>query len=198
MVKRQSTWAIGLSILFLICLSFFMLKKHPGDFSINFVANLFATLIGVILGFPTAQLLEEIRTKRIQTERANYLLNVIRAEITHDRALLNQILDELVPNAVIFYSLRLGTWKSITSQDLDNIDDMQLVEQVSRLYFEFEHLNRKIDEQFQMHYSAIRASTEYGRLRTGVVGAIRVHATNTIPVCDNVLNSLEERLGILE
>lgn len=198
MAKRISAWWISGLVFILAVVSIFMSVFFPGDFTTNFIANLFATLIGVGIGIPSGQYLEERLSESYKTKRSNYLLNVLRSEISHNKALIEQVISQLTPNVVIFYSLRLGTWKGITSTDLDSFDDLSLVEEISRLYFEFEHLVRKIDAQLQMTYSAVRASTDYPRLKAGIVSAIRTHASTIIPFCDRVLSMLDARLGAEE
>lgn len=78
---------------------------------------------------------------------------------------------------------------------LDSIKNKKLVRDLSRIYYEYEHMCRKIDVQLQSAYSAFRTSTNYMQSRQGLVSAIMVHAKSLLKLTTEVLTEIDSELS---
>jgi len=72
----------------------------------------------------------------------------------------------------------MNTWRATSLQEFEGIISHELLRKIFRIYYEFEHMSRKIDTQFNMHYSVIRATSVYLQERKNIVDSILLHASN--------------------
>jgi len=159
----------------------------------DFFSNLFATLIGVLIGIPVALWVDRLTSSSHQRAQAKRILTAISDELTHNLGLLKQMRNELQKN-VIFYNLDLSAWLATTSRGLESLRNYDLVRQVSSLYYEFQHLSRKVDVQFQMHYSTLLTSPNYNEIRSSLVGPIVAHAAQLEKTTSEVMLIVKKEL----
>ncbi len=80
-----------------------------------------------------------------------------------------------LPTMVIFYNLDLSTWNSLSFKKLDILDNFEIVKAINHVYYEYQHLSRKVDIQFQTHYSTLLAMSNYNQIRQSIVSPILAH-----------------------
>ncbi|MBC7113350.1 MAG: hypothetical protein H5T34_04955 [Candidatus Methanomethyliales bacterium] len=158
------------------------------------IASFIATLLGVLLGIPSALWIDRKIKLCNERERAIAVLSALKEEINHNVSLLKQIQKELSSSSVIFYNLDLNTWRATSLEDFETIIDHDVICRIFRLYYEYEHLSRKIDVQFHMHYSPTRALQGYLKEREVIVNAILVHAAVLEKESEQLLNKIDEEL----
>jgi len=141
----------------------------------DFIVELVATICGVAIGIPVAFWIDRRSRLRSQREKAITILKSLKEEINHNLGLLRQMGKELKPNSVIFYNLDMNTWRTISLGEFIGVISEGIINRIFRLYYEYEHFSRKIDVQFNMHYSAMRAMGNiYMIERERIVNAILV------------------------
>lgn len=152
----------------------------------NLVSNSTATLIGVILGIPTALFINRQITKVEETKVAEYkrteqvlrkkqLLSIIRESLEENLALLEQMESELAPNYVIFYNVDTELLESTSSVKYEFIDNLRFNRLIDSIRYELLHLHRKVELQLEIEYGGYRAIRGYFEKRTPLVGAILSH-----------------------
>jgi hypothetical protein len=166
------------------------------EFWSSFLSGLIATMIGVATGIPIALWLDRKIAARHRKEDAIRVLAALKDEITHNIALLKQMRGEL-PSAVIFYNLNLSTWEATSASRLEAVENYELVRHISRIYYEFQHLSRKVDVQFHMHYSALLAMNNYDKIRASIVVPIIAHAATLEKESESLLAEIDEELSRL-
>ena len=140
------------------------------------IATFAATLLGVGLGIPSALLIDRRLKLREKREGAVNVLSGLREEINHNIDLLGQIQRELNPNTMIYFNMDLNIWRATSLRDFEGTVSHKLLRHIYQIYYEYEHLSRKIDTQFSMHYSVVRTTDIYAGERTTIVAAIINHA----------------------
>lgn len=163
------------------------------------VISFLATLFGVLLGIPVALYLDRRTRRSHERERARGLLLALKEEINRNVNLLKQIQNELKPNSIIYYNIDTNTWAKMTSlEDFELTIDSKLLRHIYRVYYEYGHLNRKIDTQFSMHYSVVRAMKEYLQERQIIVNAILEHASKLETESNQLVKEMDEELARLK
>jgi len=162
----------------------------------SFLSELIATMIGVATGIPIALWLDRKIAARHRKEDAIKILTALKDEITHNIALLKQMQGE-PPSEVIFYNLSLSTWEATSGRRLEAVENYELVRHISRIYYEFQHLSRKVDVQFHMHYSVLLAMSNYDKIRGSIVGPIIAHASTLEKESESLLAEIDEELSRL-
>lgn len=149
-----------------------------------------APLLGVLFGIPFAFWIDRKTKERSKRERAIAVLSALKEEINHNVGLLKQIQNELKPNSMIYYNVDMNTWRATSLEEFEGIVSHKLLRHIYRIYYEYEHMSRKIDTQFTMHYSVVRAMGKtYMKEREHIVGAILTHAK---PLHDESKQLIEE------
>jgi hypothetical protein len=142
------------------------------DIAIQFTATLF----GVLIGIPVALGIDRIITKGREKGKAVFVLTALKEELIHNLELLKQIINELTaPTTMIYYNMDTNTWRTVKLEDFEGIINHEILRRIFAIYYEYEHLNRKIDTQFSMHYSVVRAMPTYEEERRRIIGSIRQH-----------------------
>lgn len=136
----------------------------------EFFVEIVATFFGVAGAF---YLDRRIRASN-QKEKARAILSSLKEEINHNIDLLRQIQVALKPTTVIFYNLDKNVWSAISLSEFVGVISKGIMDRIFRLYYEYEHFNRKIDMQFHMTYGAFSVSTGYMKGRKALVDAIQV------------------------
>ena len=158
----------------------------------GFASEFLAVVLGLYLGINLDRYIQERKGK----ETKSSILKAIKDEIECNKEHLTQIQKNLAtPSTIIFYTLSLGTWKSTSEKMLDSIKNQELVRDISRIYFEYEHMCRKIDVQLQSAYSIERASPYYMKFRKDLVKAIMTHAEMLLKMSDLVLIEIDKELS---
>jgi len=175
-----------------------------GQLAINFFGSFFGVLISILFAFSIQALFESKQEKkRIETENKRQIdesldiLKALKDEINHNIELLKQMIREL-PTIVIFYNLQLSTWNSISITKLEALKNFSLVKEVSRIYYEYEHLSRKVDIQFQMHYGPIRIpnlNLIYEDIRNSIIKPILMHANILIEDSKKLIEKIDKELS---
>ena len=70
-----------------------------------------------------------------------------------------------------------------------------LLSKLSKLYYEFGHMERKIDRQFEMHYSAFSATAEYSEERRKLITAIIMHCRQELEPTKEMIELLETEIN---
>lgn len=144
-------------------------------FDVDFLKNLLVTLIGMVIGILFALYINRLilksqeKKERLKEEKTKKwkVLNILKSievEIKNNIDILRTIESDL-PKMAIFYHLDLSAWKSFPLAEIYSIDNIELIKGLSWLYYEYEYIQRKIDIQFQMHYSSFRAINDYKNIR---------------------------------
>jgi hypothetical protein len=179
------------------------------DFAIQFGAGALATLVGVVIGIPAALYVnrmisgwqrqaERAREQQHRRQEEVSVLQGLLDELGRNEWLLKEMRDEL-PNGVIFYTLDTSFWEAASGRQIQCLENFELVARLSRLYYEFQHLKRKIDAQFEMHYSAARALSDYRLQREGLVGAILAQIDDrVVGLRDEVAAAVRNEIETLE
>jgi len=161
------------------------------DIAIQFLATLF----GVLIGIPAAFWIDRKITKGHDKERAISILTALKEEITRNLALLKQIQTELSQYTnMIFYDIDTNTWRAVSLEDFEGIINNEVLRHIYRIYYEYEHLNRKIDAQFSMHYSVVRESKTYLEERRQIVGAILQHEIPLEKETDQLIQDIQKEI----
>ena len=84
-------------------------------------------------------------------------------------------MQQQLPSLTITYNLDLSIWEATSSERLNTITNFDLIRRISRIHYEYQHMNRKIDAQFQLFYSTARALKTYRQLKQFLVDAILLH-----------------------
>lgn len=160
------------------------------DIAIQFVATLF----GVLIGIPTAFWLDRRITASHERERAKAVLTALREEVNHNLELLRQMQGEFKAGSVmIYYNMDMNTWRATSLEDFEGIIKHEILRCIFTIYYEYEHLSRKIDVQFNMHYSVVRAM-DYSKEREQIVGAILIHASRLEKGSEQLIKEMESEL----
>ena len=147
------------------------------DVAIQFIVTLFGVLGGVLGAF----WLDHILTKGHEKERAIFVLTALKEELIHNLGLLKQIINELYgPTTMIYYNMDMNTWRTVKLEDFEGIISHGILRRIFAIYYEYEHLSRKIDTQFSMHYSVVRAMPTYEEERRQIIGSIRKHIVDNL------------------
>jgi hypothetical protein len=174
--------------------------KSNGQLAINFYGSFFGVLISVLLAFAGQAVLQKrqensqraLEDKKLIKE-AIVVLKAIKSEMNHNIDLLNQMVREL-PTMTIFYNLQLSTWKSTSITKLDSLKNFAIIKNISRIYYEYEHLSRKVDIQFQLHYGYIRTNPNYEEIRKSIVNPIILHASILAEESKIILEEIDNEL----
>ena len=167
-----------------------------------FFTGLATIVIGVGLGIPFGLWLNR-RTEKLQhrqeeeraRQRALSLLKALQEEVRHDLDLLNQLAGELKNSKVPFYSLDTDMWEFVGGQVAEVISSDVILSPISRLYFEFDHLKRKIDALFRLYADPLMISSDVWADRyTTLSGSILAQLPPTKQLCENVLALLNDEV----
>jgi len=140
----------------------------------NFLIQLSATFIAVIIGIPIALWLNRKYTEYKKREEKNSLIDFLNQNLKENLRLIEDMKKHFSNGIVIFYNVDLASW-SLISQKVQLLDDTDLQKKIFSLYYKLEHLSRKIDRQFEMHYSAFQAMGNYQKQRAGLIESIVKH-----------------------
>lgn len=163
-----------------------------------FLPTLVATIVGVTLGIPIGLWLNrrasEYQRHREEEQAGQRKLSVLKAlqeEAAHNLDLLNQIEDQLNKNEVPFYSLDTDMWALLGGEVAQAVTSENILTRVSLLYFEFDHMKRKLDAVFQIHAYPNVAARSLGEQRfTGLCKSILLQLPPTKNLCNEVLSML--------
>lgn len=165
-----------------------------GEIVVSFVS----TLLGVLLGIPVALLLDRKMGERKKREKAICVLTSLKEEINHNIALLGQIQTQLLPNTMIFFNLDMNVWRATSIEEFEGTISHSLRREIFSIYYEYEHLSRKVDTQFNMHYNAARTIQNYGEERRRIVQAINEHARTLTLQSQTSVTNIELEITTLE
>ena len=164
----------------------------------TFLSTLSATFIGVLgaLGVQEYIMRKGLRLKKKEErERKKYILEIVKGEIEHNIKLLEQIHDEYQKSTWSGYYNLDTTSKQATWSDLIKIEESaKFIYDLSRTYYEYEHMNRKLDLQLRLVSDANIHPTVADFRRT-VVRSIVVHTTSLISGSKDRLKEIEEKLN---
>jgi hypothetical protein len=165
-----------------------------------FFTELAAAIAGVGLGIPfglwlnrRAEEFQRRREEKQAKERRIWLLKALQEEVEHNLKLLNQLEGELKSNQVPFYSLDTDMWEVLGSQVAQDISSEKILTSASRLYFEFDHMKRKIDALFQLVVNPLMSASQAWQQRLSALsGSILAHLPPTKQLCEEVLDLIKD------
>jgi len=163
-----------------------------------FLPALVATIVGVALGIPIGLWLNrrasEYDRQREEEQARQRRLSVLRAlqeEVAHNLDLLEQIEGQLRKRGLPFYSLDTDMWPLLGSEVAQAVTSEKTLTLVSRLYFEFDHMKRKLDAIFQIYANPVMAASDLSTQRfTELSNSILAQLPDTKNRCKEVLNIL--------
>lgn len=161
---------------------------------VDIIIRFLAPLLGVLFGVPFAFWIDRKTRERSKRERAITVLSALKEEINHNIGLLKQIQAQLTPKSMIFYNMDMNTWKATSLEEFEGIISHKLLRHIYRIYYEYEHMSRKIDTQFNMHYSVVRATKTYPQERQTIIGAILTHAKPLEKESEQLIEEMETEL----
>lgn len=161
----------------------------------DIIIRFLAPLLGVLFGIPFAFWIDRKTREKIKRERAIAVLSALKEEINHNIGLLKQIQAQLTPKSMIYYNMDMNTWRATSLEEFEGIISHKLLRHIYRIYYEYEHISRKIDTQFNMHYSVVRAMNTYLKERQTIVGAILKHAESLEKESEQLIKEIETELA---
>jgi hypothetical protein len=171
----------------------------------DFVSSVLATLLGALIGIPTALWIDRSISKRREAEKArtrqdiadqrrNQLVQVLLESLRKNYALVEQMEQELRPERVIFYNVDTQLLESSGSIKYEIIDDLDLNHRLDSIRYELLHLHRKVELQLEIEYSSYKMIDNYMQRRATLVGAIREHLPRIKQEIADALSILEVQL----
>jgi len=162
------------------------------------------TLVGAFIGVSGAFAIQSHFMKKSlklrgeeEKKRRRYFLEILKNEIEHNVDLLKQIQKEYQnPNWVGYYNLDTTNKQAVWAELVKMEENAQFVNNLSRTYYEYEHINRKIDFQLNSAMFSIR-DQRIANLRFAVVQGIVLHVSSLLKGSVDRLNEIEEKLSSL-
>jgi hypothetical protein len=164
------------------------------DLAVQFLATLF----GVLLGVPTALWIDRWTSLRHDKQKAVAVLSALKEEINHNIGLLKQIESELTPTSIIYYNMDMNRWRSTSIGNFEGIVNHKVMDKIFRIYYEYELQSRKIDAQFDMHYSVVRATKDYVRERENIVNSILAQIPGLKSDSEAIIKDIEGEIARLK
>jgi len=155
----------------------------------DFVVQAAATLLGVMWGIPIALWLNKQYSLFKKSEERRILINFLSENLKDNLRLIEDMALPFTGNNVVFFNLNLGAW-SLFSQKIYLIDDLDLQRKILSIYYKLEHFSRKVDRQFEMHYSSFRAMRNYGEERAALVQSILLQISPIKEEINEILKQL--------
>lgn len=167
-----------------------------------FLPTLVATIVGVALGIPIGLWLNrrasEYQRHREEEQAEQRKLSVLKAlqeEVAHNLDLLNQIEGQLNNNQVPFYPLDMDMWALLGDEVAQAVTSENILTRVSLLYFEFDHMKRKLDAIFQLYANPVMAASSLWKQRFTVLSqSILTQLPPTKKLCKEVLRMLKKEV----
>ena len=168
-----------------------------------FLPSLIATLVGAALGIPIGLWLnrrageyQRHREEQQARQRKVAVLKALQEEVTHNLHLLNQMEDQLNKGGMPFYSLDTDMWMLLGGEVAQAVASEDMLTRVSRLYFEFEHIKRKLDAVFRNYADPDVAARGLGTERTAELRAATLgHMSPAKSLCKEVLELLRQEIA---
>lgn len=126
----------------------------------DFIVQLAATLIGVIFGIPVALWLNRRYSKYIKKDEKDSLINFLKNNLDNNHGILKKMQHDFASGFVVMEYLDIGSW-SLFSQKINLLENIELERKILDTYYNLQQLSRKIDRQFEMHFSTFRAMNSY-------------------------------------
>lgn len=148
-------------------------------------------ILWVILGFE----LERRRDSKNRKERLVGALEMIKDEIERNIGLCEQIQNELTkdPGFVQYYLLKTTTWTSVASVLVD-LKSPKLAKQIASEYFDYEHLNRRINARFEFFKTGDPSNVIHARAFANITGSVIVGVKDLQVSSKNVVNAIKTQL----
>jgi uncharacterized protein YacL (UPF0231 family) len=167
-----------------------------------FFPGLVATVIGVALGIPLglwvnrqASEFQRRQEEKRASQRKLAVLEALQEEVRHNLELLNQLEGEIKSNQVPFYTLDTDTWGFLGGELAQIVSPETVLTRTSRLYFEFDHMKRKMDALFELFANPLMGASSVWKQRySALSGSILVHLPPTKQLCDEVLELLKDEI----
>lgn len=168
--------------------------------------QLATTFIGVALGIPVGLWLNKRASEfqhRQEEEQARQrklaILKALIAEVKHNQDLLNQMEGELKSGQVPLYSLDVDMWGLIGGEVAQVISSGLILTKTSSLYFEFDHMKRKIDALFQLDANPVMsASSLFPQRFQSLADSMLAHLPSAKSLCNEVHQLLSNEINDVE
>jgi hypothetical protein len=165
----------------------------------GFIGTLLGAFIGVLGGFYTQSRIMQKSLKvqrQEEKKRKKYILEILKGEIQHNVQLLEQIQKEYqTPHWVGYYNLDTTSKQAVWQELIKMEGDEQFIYDLSRTYYEYQHMNRKLD--LQLSYAPLAWKTSVCSLREVVVSSIIAHTGSLVSGSKDRLKEIEEKLNSL-
>ena len=126
----------------------------------DFIVQLIATLIGVTLGIPVALWLNKRYSRYKKKDEKETLINFLKNNLENNQKILKEMQNRFANGYVIMEYLDIGSWP-LFSQKINLLGNIELEKKILDTYYNLQQLSRKIDRQFEMHFSTFRAMKSY-------------------------------------
>ena len=147
---------------------------------ISLILTFLLTSIATFLGVGLAFWLNKKNNAKLERIKAKRLLNFLKVDIEANENLLGQFVQDLArPNWTVFYDLRLGVWESLVSNLTPVLRTSPFLKDVSKFYYELQHLERKINKVFDLTHNP-HITEEGRRERQTLVTSILQHIPNVL------------------
>lgn len=140
-----------------------------------FLGSTLGALLGIYSGVRTREKWKE----RVDAEKREQLLHVLKEAVNKNGGLIEQVCDEVEKNQTPTFNVDLTLLESTATIKYDLLDDMELCSELDELRYELTHLSRKIDRLFDLHLNTMvhhfDNPTALKALREGLVSSIVSH-----------------------
>jgi len=130
----------------------------------DFIVQLTATLLGVIVGIPVALWLNRRYTMSKKTEERKDLLEFLKENLEDNKKILNNMLGNFDSDFIVHNRLNLATWP-LFSKKINALNNLDLQKRILHTYYMLENISKKVEIKFEMHYSTFRAMQNYAQER---------------------------------
>jgi hypothetical protein len=205
-----SLWiALGCGALVIIAILCIYLMPQFFDVAFwkDFVSNISATFLGVLLGIPAALWLDRSISRRrekqereakqaVERERLLELLRLLRETLERNREIIERMSKELTPDSLITYNVDPSLLDSTASLKYEIINDLDLNRQLDLLRYELQHLHRKVELRWEIELGPIRAMNLYLDYRIQLVKAIQDTLPEIMDAINRAIKWIDAKLNV--
>jgi putative flippase GtrA len=162
----------------------------------DFIVQAAATLLGVICGIPVALWLNKQYSTFKKKDERKTLIGFLKENLEDNQRILKEMQHKFASNFVVLEYLNIGSWP-LFSQKINILNNFELQRKIIRTYYNLEQLSRKIDRQFEMHFSTFRAMQSYPQdkehLKMSIMGQIGMVNTEI----EEILKEIPKQINLI-
>ena len=117
----------------------------------------FGAFLGYLGGLKVNKIQYKNRLKEHKVKRLKetlFLLKNLEEEINHNIELLQEMDKEFSSDWSIFYHTDINVWEATKELRIVLIKNPTLLKKLNKFYYQIQHLQRKIDAQFNIYYNS--------------------------------------------